>query len=249
MDYAKLYSGKHLKEIEEKWNFKKWSYRNTFAAKMGYIEKLLNKTSKGYKILDAGCGQGLLVEEFHRRGYDIKGMDAFYESELVKKDNILNNKFADETFDLILCLDVIEHLQLNEQEKLIRELARICKPKGRIIFSIPNLANLSSRIMFMLTGNFIRTANARAFLSQKKLPLEARDIYHPGDRPIKEYYKMISPYFKIEKKKGISATIPVLFQMTQKFPQFTGWLYFLLKPFQVFTGWCFNVVVIGRKKS
>jgi len=233
MNYKKLYSGEHLKKINPKWTFERWSYRHTFVAKMKYIEKILKKVPKSYKILDAGCGQGLLVEEFKRRGYDISGIDAFYSSELVKKGDILNNDFENNQFDLILCLDVIEHFQLNEQEKLVKELTRIVKPKGKIIFSIPNLAHLSSRILFLIIGRLLRTAKAD---------------YHPGDRPIKEYYTIIKKHLQIENKKGLSATIPVLFQFTQLYPQYTYWLYYLLKPFQIFSDWCFNVIVVGKKK-
>ncbi|MEW5897166.1 MAG: class I SAM-dependent methyltransferase [Nanoarchaeota archaeon] len=233
MDYSKLYSGEHLKEIEPNWTFKKWSYRHTFVAKMKLVEKLLSKIPKEAKILDAGCGQGLLVEEFHERGYDITGIDAFYGSKLVKKGNILKNSFKDNSFDVILCLDVIEHFQLNEQEALIAELARILKPEGKLIFSIPNMAHLSSRIYFLFVGKLLRTAKVS---------------YHPGDRPVKEYLWMIKKYLKIERRKGPSPTIPLLFQFTQLFPQYTGWLYWLMRPFGIISGWCFNVVVMGRKE-
>src|SRR3989338_4535253 len=116
-------------------------------------------------------------------------------------------------FDYILLLDVIEHFPLHEQENVIQELTRILKPGGKLILSIPNMAHLSSRIMFLFTGKLLRTAKV---------------AYHPGDRPIKEYIQIIKHYLKIEKKKGLSPTIPVLFQVTQLFPQYTTWLYRLL---------------------
>jgi 2-polyprenyl-3-methyl-5-hydroxy-6-metoxy-1,4-benzoquinol methylase len=232
MNYQKLYSGEHLKKINPNWTYNKWSYKHTFEAKMKHIEKLLKKVPKHYKILDAGCGQGLLVKKFRERGHNIIGLDAFYENEFVKKGNILNSNFLDNTFDLILCLDVIEHSQLNQQEDLIKELKRILKPKGHLIFSIPNMAHLSSRISFLFTGKLLRTA---------------KPSYHPGDRPIKEYLTMINKHLKIKQLKGLSSTIPFFFQLTQLFPQYTNWLYTLLKPFSIFYSWCFNVVVICKK--
>ena len=231
MNYKKLYSGEHLKKINPKWTFKKWSYRHTFVAKMKYITSL--KIPRNKKILDAGCGQGLLVEHFKRKSYDITGIDAFYGSEHVVKGDILKSNFKDNTFDLIFCLDVIEHFSFDQQEVLVKELTRILKSGGVIIWSIPNMANLSSRVAFLFLGRLLRTAKVS---------------YHPGDRPIKEYYKMIGKYLKIVKKKGLSPTIPFAFQFTQLFPHLTGWLYCLLKPFSVFSDWCFNVVVVGKKK-
>src|SRR3989344_4827659 len=149
MNYSQLYSGDHLKKINPQWTYQKWSYRHTFEAKMEFIVSFLEKLPKTAKILDAGCGQGLLVQEFHSRGYDITGIDAFYSSELVRKDDLLKNGFADNTFDIILCLDVIEHFPLQEQEGVVQELTRILKPSGKLIFSIPNKKHLTARIFLL----------------------------------------------------------------------------------------------------
>lgn len=232
MKYENLYSGDHLKKINPNWTYKKWSYRHTFEAKMRYITSL--KIPKDKKILDAGCGQGLLVEHFINKGYDIKGIDAFYGSDYVKKGDLLKSGFKEETFDAIFCLDVIEHFPFDQQEEVVKELTRILKSNGIIIWSIPNLAHLSSRVSFLLLGRLLRTAKIS---------------YHPGDRPIKEYCQMIERHLKIIKKRGLSATIPGLFQLTQLYPSCFGWLYVLLKPFQIFPNWCFNVIVVGKKKG
>ena len=233
MNYQKLYSGEHLKKIKPNWTYDTWSYKHTFEAKMKYIVSVLKKVPKDKKILDAGCGQGLLVEFFRKRGHDIVGVDAFYENEHVRKDDILKSGFKDNSFDVILNLDVIEHFPLMEQEKVVKELTRILKPSGQIIFSIPNMAHLSSRWFFLLTGRLLRTAKVS---------------YHPGDRPIKEYYDIIQNHLKIVHKGGLSPTIPVLFQMTQLFPKYTKWLYSILSVFKIFPSWCFNVIVVGKKK-
>ena len=233
MNYSQLYSGEHLKELNPNWTFEKWSYRHTFVAKMKYVEKLLSKIPKEATILDAGCGQGLLVEEFQKRGYTMTGIDAFYSSKFVQKGDLCKSGFKQNTFDVILLLDVIEHFQLNEQEKVIAELSRIIKPQGQLIMSIPNLAHLSSRWWFLLTGRLLRTAKVS---------------YHPGDRPIDEYLQIIKKHLTVEKKKGLSPTIPFFFQLIQLLPQYTGWLYWLMRPLSLFSGWCFNIVVIGKKE-
>ncbi|MBI4152733.1 class I SAM-dependent methyltransferase [Candidatus Woesearchaeota archaeon] len=234
MDYEQLYSGEHLQKINPKWTFQKWSYRHTFVAKMEYVTRLLKKTPKTHKILDAGCGQGLLVEYLRKRGYDVRGIDAFYGSEYVQKGDLLQNDLPNASFDLILCLDVIEHFSFSEQETLIKELSRILAPNGRIIWSIPNQAHLSSRLLFLLSGRLLRTAKIE---------------YHPGDRPIAEYYRLLKKHLRIIKTKGLSPTIPLAFQATQVFPHYTGWLYTLLKPFSIIPNWCFNVIIVTTKRS
>ncbi|MBS3169559.1 class I SAM-dependent methyltransferase [Candidatus Woesearchaeota archaeon] len=234
MNYEQLYSGEHLKKINPQWTYQRWSYRHTFAAKMKYVTKLLQKTAKTSKILDAGCGQGLLVQHFQQQGYNITGIDAFYGSEYVQKGDLLQNDFPNNQFDLILCLDVIEHFPFPEQETLIKELTRILTPKGKIIWSIPNQAHLSSRLLFLLSGRLLRTAKIE---------------YHPGDRPIAEYYRLLKKHLQIIKTKGLSPTIPIAFQATQVFPHYTSWLYTLLKPFSIIPNWCFNVIVVTTKRS
>ncbi len=234
IDFEKLYSGEHLKKINPNWKFASWSYRHSFVAKMKHITSFLSTVSKDAKILDAGCGQGLLVNWCKERGHDIIGVDTFYGGELVKQEDILQTGFEADSFDVILCLDVIEHFGLLEQHKLIAELKRVLKPGGVIVWSIPNMGNLSSRVSFLLIGRLLRTA---------------RVSYHPGDRPIYEYCQLLKDEgLEITKKNGISATIPGFFQLTQLWPQYFGWLYFLLKPFQIIPNWCFNVVVYVTKK-
>ena len=233
MNFKKLYSGEHLKQINPHWTFDKWSYRHTFINKMKWIINHIEMLPKETKILDAGCGQGLLVQYFKEKGYNITGVDTFYGNEHVKKENILKTNLPDNHFDLILCLDVIEHFPLLEQESLIKELTRLCKPKGKIVWSIPNMAHLTSRFFFMFLGKPMRTAKWQ---------------YHPGDRAIKEYYSMLSQHTKIINKQGLGATIPIFYQLTQLYPHKTGWLYQLLKPLQIFTNWCFNVIIVCEKE-
>ncbi len=233
MNYEHLYSGEHLKKIDPNWSYRKWSYRLTFEAKMKYVLGILRKLPKGARILDAGCGQGLLVEYLHKRGYDVTGIDAFYGNNLVKKADIMKSGFKDESFDVILCLDVIEHFPFHEQEALIKELSRLLSKRGKIIWSIPNMAHLSSRFAFMFLGRLIRTAKIE---------------YHPGDRPIWEYYRMLEKHERIVAKKGLGATIPGFYQVTQLWPHYFSWLYSVLNIFTFMPNWCFNVIVIARKK-
>lgn len=226
-------TGEHLKKINPNWTFEDWSYRHTFVAKMKYIDKLLSKIDKSKKIFDAGSGQGLLVKKYREKGYDIVGMDLSYENNYVMKGNILKTGIKPSTYDIILNLDVIEHLDIQDHENLIKEFHRILKPGGQLIMSIPNLAHLSSRLLFLFTGKLIRTAKAE---------------YHPSDRPIKEHIAILKKYFKVKKIKGISPTIPIIFQLTQLFPRYTYWLYSVNSIFSFMYNWCFNCIIICEKE-
>jgi 2-polyprenyl-3-methyl-5-hydroxy-6-metoxy-1,4-benzoquinol methylase len=80
-------------------------------------------------------------------------MDLNYSSKLIFKGNILTTPFADENFDVIINLDVLEHMIFPQQESAVREFARILKPGGNFFVSIPNLAHLLSRISFLLRAS------------------------------------------------------------------------------------------------
>ena len=99
---------------------KNWPFYPVYIEKMKLVKNFLAKEGRGKKILDLGCGEGALVEEIREQGCDIIGADANYESKLVLKREITNTGFADNDFDTVFCLDVLEHLFFDEQEKLIQ---------------------------------------------------------------------------------------------------------------------------------
>lgn len=122
------------------------------------ITSLLPSSKSLGKVLDAGCGDGtilyLLKENyiFEPYGIDIsqnavkkaieRGIDAQV-SDLSERI-----PFPDESFDLIICSEVLEHLYF--PEKALREINRVAKNDAIIIFSIPNIAYIQHRIRFLL---------------------------------------------------------------------------------------------------
>ena len=161
---------------------KNWKYLPIYLAKMKFVEGFISKIDKTKRILDLGCGEGVLVEKFRKKGYNIVGMDLNYDSEHVIKGNIMDTKLDSSSFDVVLCLDVLEHLNFEEQELAIKEANRVIKPNGTFLLTLPNLAHFASRLSFLLTGNLIRTSKIDR---------------HKGDRPINEYIKLINKYFSI----------------------------------------------------
>jgi 2-polyprenyl-3-methyl-5-hydroxy-6-metoxy-1,4-benzoquinol methylase len=173
---------------------KNWSYYPIYIRKIAIVENLLNGLNAGARVLDAGCGEGVLVEKFRSDGFDIVGCDLHYESQYVKKADILAMPFDDREFDAVLFLDVIEHLSVLDQQTALLELRRLLKDTGTLIMSVPNLAHAASRQRFFFTGRLVRTAAVTK---------------HPGDRPIAEYLDMISDSgFDIARRIPIKLTFP-----------------------------------------
>lgn len=97
-------------------------------------------------LLDVGCGKGVPVEFINRKHrYFVIGLDAFapYLNECKKKRihdtyvqaDVRQLPFADSTFDCVLCLEVLEHLEKKDGEKLLSELERIASRE--VILSTP----------------------------------------------------------------------------------------------------------------
>lgn len=111
-------------------------------------------------VLDAGCGEGFILSEFKKRnvGRSLEGID-FSEAALdigkklfpylsLKHGDVYSLPYADSSFDLVLCTEVMEHLK--DPEKVIAEVKRVSKKY--CLFSVPNEP-------FFMISNFLRGKN------------------------------------------------------------------------------------------
>ena len=84
---------------------KDWEFYPTYVAKMAMVREYLSALPAQTRVLDAGCGEGVLVEEFHTR-LDIIGVDPNYGSAQVKTALLAALPFPAASFDRGPCLDV-----------------------------------------------------------------------------------------------------------------------------------------------
>jgi len=105
----------------------------------------LNLNKNNAKILDIGSSSGTNLRMLKDLGFvDYQGFDNNYLSKKFceKKDlgkvtigDICENNFADNSFDLILASDVIEHIE--NDNLAIAQIRRILKPSGCAIITVP----------------------------------------------------------------------------------------------------------------
>jgi len=109
---------------------------------------------KNKKILDLGCGKGM-VGYLIRAQRDLTnstliGMDisvsflSFVKKhniydKLIKKDIAKKLPFGKNSVDIIICSEVIEHMNKETGEKLLNEIDRIIAKGGRVIITTPNV--------------------------------------------------------------------------------------------------------------
>ena len=210
-----------------------WDYYPTYIAKLEAVRRWLDALPPTTRVLDAGCGEGVLVDEYAGR-LAIEGLDPNYSSERVRTGSLVALPYDDASFDRALCLDVLEHLSFEDQPRALAELHRVLRPGGELLVSVPNLAHLQSRVHFLLRGRLIRTAS---------------ELKHPGDRPIAEYLQLASRAgFELVRRQGIFPTVPVLTRLIRRNPQTLLPLHRLLSRVLPVPGWCFLNLLTFRKR-
>jgi SAM-dependent methyltransferase len=209
-----------------------WEFYPTYLAKLSAVRRYLDLLPRDTRVLDAGCGEGVLVEEYADR-LAIAGVDANYSSARVRTASLTALPFEDGSFDRALCLDVLEHLSYEDQPRALGELYRVLRSGGELLVSVPNLAHLQSRVQFLLRGRLIRTAS---------------EYKHPGDRPVGEYLRLASRAgFTLIARKGIFPTVPVLTRLIRRHPHALAPVHRLLTRALPVPGWCFLNLLTFRK--
>jgi 2-polyprenyl-6-hydroxyphenyl methylase/3-demethylubiquinone-9 3-methyltransferase len=110
-----------------------------------YLQQLGDPT--GRRILDAGCGGGLVARELAAAGAEVVGVDRSLGSLGVARratpsgfspaqGRLERLPFADAGFDAVVAADVLEHLP--DLPAAVAELARVLRPEGSFLFDTVN---------------------------------------------------------------------------------------------------------------
>jgi 2-polyprenyl-3-methyl-5-hydroxy-6-metoxy-1,4-benzoquinol methylase len=114
-------------------------------------------------LLDVGCGEGFLARQLTEDGHRVSGIDmldvprhreSFVTYDRMDLDDVQSHArlaARKDRFDYVILLDVLEHLR--QPEPLLRTAAALLKPHGKIILSVPNVANITVRLQLLL-GSF-----------------------------------------------------------------------------------------------
>ncbi|MCA9301584.1 class I SAM-dependent methyltransferase [Candidatus Saccharibacteria bacterium] len=123
--------------------------------------KLYDLVPVGVKVLDVGCSSGNFGAELIGKkkctvvGIDIDKDDVELSKKRLTESHLLNIESDDLSivgkFDVIVMADVIEHLI--DPAKALKKLGKHLNPDGKLIFSVPNMANFANRIE-LLKGRF-----------------------------------------------------------------------------------------------
>ncbi|HKG22928.1 MAG TPA: bifunctional 2-polyprenyl-6-hydroxyphenol methylase/3-demethylubiquinol 3-O-methyltransferase UbiG [Blastocatellia bacterium] len=141
---------------------------------------------EGARVLDVGCGGGLLADNFARAGALVTGVDLSHASLTSAKrhgrDCSLEMDFvnargesiplADSSFDLVVTSDFLEHVQ--DLEGVVRECARLLRPGGLFMYETVNRTLRARLIAVWLLERALRlipknTHDPRMFIKPREL--------------------------------------------------------------------------------
>jgi len=151
------FSGKYFEEIDQ------ISEQDNYFTPV-LRDVLLKIDINNARVLDVGCGTGLflmpLISAGCRELYGVDGPQSYtdrairrgYKEVSVIDDlNVSPLPGHNESFDLVVCKDVFEHL-LNPTHALT-EISRVLKKDGLLLLHVPNHFPLTGRLKFLFTNN------------------------------------------------------------------------------------------------
>lgn len=148
MNKQSLYRNKY-KEINPKWEESTTIYHNLIS----------NSVTKDTYLLDVGCGHSDLLSDIYSKTQHTYGIDpdlsAINRNAQIRnlsKSFVEKMPFEDNFFDLVVCAWVLEHIR--DPEKAFREIYRVLKPQGKVIFLTPNVLNYNVWIIRLIPERF-----------------------------------------------------------------------------------------------
>ena len=134
---------------------------------------VMQRTNQTSVVIDLGTGSGALPRALLQAGYtnlhlvdiekqfqlpDMSGYQ-FYRTDL----NFEPLPFTDGFADCVILNSTVEHLE--NHYFVIREGARVLKPGGTLLVTIPNIHSLRSKLRFLFTGNLLGYTDTNNHLS------------------------------------------------------------------------------------
>jgi ubiquinone/menaquinone biosynthesis C-methylase UbiE len=114
------------------------------------VEMCLDELTGGGRILEVGFGTGITFFQLNEKYHEIHGLDLTAETEKIQqafaergittnlqKGNVLAMPYPDDYFDSVLLISILEHLHPEDQDQAFKEIRRVLKPGGQVVYGVP----------------------------------------------------------------------------------------------------------------
>jgi ubiquinone/menaquinone biosynthesis C-methylase UbiE len=142
------------------------SYYDTkerFCSYWHQIDEVLQLQPKA--VLEVGIGNGFLTRYLRQRGTSVTTLDIDYDLVPDVTGSVLRLPFSDDSFDVVTCYEVLEHLPYTDFSTALKELARVST--SGVLISLPDVSTVY-----------------RFYLSLPRMRPFKKLIPHPYPRPI-----------------------------------------------------------------
>lgn len=124
------------------------SAAHSFMTRRQRVYEQLEEVKYG-KILDIGCGPGVMVDRLTREGHEVFGVDI--SNDMIRRcrerfghrkdchfsvGNVEELNFPEAYFDAVICMGLVEYI--DSDEAAINQIKRVLKPGGILIVTLPN---------------------------------------------------------------------------------------------------------------
>lgn len=178
------------------YSFSKYDYKTRWISYWHQINEVLSLSPK--KVLEVGIGNKTVLNYLKNQGIEVLTLDI---DEKLKPDivgNVLKIPFQDNSFDVILCAEVLEHLPFEEFDKALEELKRISKQY--VVLSLPHFGHsikLSFKIPLIREKRF-----AIRIPFPRKHHFDGEHYWEIGKKgyPLTKIERIIKKHFAVKKE-------------------------------------------------
>ena len=156
----------HFDEFAYDWWNKSGHYKLLHRLNPIRLEYILSRCNiNGKKVLDIGCGGGILSERLHKQGAIVTGIDSSTKSITIARQHAeeqnynikyINKSIFDITdfdnFDIIICFEMIEHI--DKPNELIKKINELSAKKSSLFLSTIN-RNLKSFLLAKIMAEYV----------------------------------------------------------------------------------------------
>jgi 2-polyprenyl-6-hydroxyphenyl methylase / 3-demethylubiquinone-9 3-methyltransferase len=189
--------------------------------RLGYIEERCSGLG-GKRVLDVGCGGGILSEAMARAGATVTGIDLAEKALSVARLHQLESGVAVDyrmiapetlateaagTYDVVTCMELLEHVP--DPSALVAACATLAKPRGLIVFSTIN-RNPKAYVFAVIGGEYLLrllprgTHDYARFLKPSELAGYARRARLEPDAVIGMTYNPITKTYRLEPDTSVN---------------------------------------------